>query len=382
MIRTLTPGNYIPGIDGLRAISILAVMLYHFSLLGFGWIGVQLFFVISGFLITKILLELKEKHAHENSGGFFKTFYARRALRIFPVYVLYLAFITLFFLVVRQPKVFTEYIGYALTYTVNISRIFPNYVATPEFAHLWSLSIEEQFYVVWPFVVFLLTRRALKYLVVGLIFIVPLLRLGTSIYLAQLNSDPFWVAEAIYNLTPLQLDGFAMGALLTLAYMNRQGASTLQLTFKWRYVALYVLVVAAFLGFTILRYQHEVGLGKILFNMGLIGHFVLRYEEYAIGFTLINLGCALVIIGLLNAGLGILSHPWLDRIGKVSYGMYVFHTMVLLAFLEALSRWGISPRSVPGLVACALFIVVTYGVPRVSFTVFESQFLKLKDRFT
>src|SRR5262249_7626528 len=148
-------------------------ILFHAQFLGCGWIGVQLFFVLSGFLITSILIEAREKFA---LGGYLKQFYIKRILRIFPIYYLYLAALACLFFALRTPASLPADLPYLLTYVYNYRRATEQVTKSMMYVHLWSLSIEEQFYLFWPFVVFFLSKKWLAKLCAALILIIPLAR--------------------------------------------------------------------------------------------------------------------------------------------------------------------------------------------------------------
>lgn len=147
-----------PSLDGLRGLAIALVILYHLNLVGFGWVGVQLFFVLSGFLITRLLLALREQ---PSLGSYLKIFYGRRALRIFPVYYLYLLLLLLLWwaLPTAQQGPVAEQWRYAASYTSNWLGMTGGHQKTYFLDHFWSLPIEEQFYLFWPLLLFFTPRR-------------------------------------------------------------------------------------------------------------------------------------------------------------------------------------------------------------------------------
>ena len=188
--------SHLPSIDGLRGIAVLLVMQYHFWALPFslykrkptllvddgvalvfgaGWIGVDLFFVLSGFLITGILLDVK------GHGGYFRNFYARRTLRIMPVYFLFLAFVIfviplvpLFdggFAVTSETENLRNEQFWFWTYLANIAASLQSIHIQPGFVnlHFWTLAVEEQFYLIWPLVVLVLNRQRLAITCVAMI---------------------------------------------------------------------------------------------------------------------------------------------------------------------------------------------------------------------
>ena len=150
------PARYIPELDGLRALAIVGVLLFHLHVPGaeFGWAGVQLFFVLSGFLITGILLNSKAR------SDYFSRFYVRRTLRIFPIYFLLLGLVLVYALLRRLPySGFPWYAFYFQNYYIGWTS---NHTQFPGlFAHTWSLAVEEQFYLLWPLIVWVLSPRSL-----------------------------------------------------------------------------------------------------------------------------------------------------------------------------------------------------------------------------
>ena len=218
----------VPVLDGLRGIAILAVMLYHFQqygvmdggsgweavyagVVGLGWTGVNLFFVLSGFLITGILYDSRED-AH-----YYRVFYARRTVRIFPLYYATLAAYFLVIPLVRRHLHAPDLVDLAgtaaqfctWTYLLNWLIGAKGFtVVSALIQHFWSLSIEEQFYVVWPWIVRNLTRRRLMLLCAGL-------TAGALALRAML--DLLHRADAAYTWTFCRTDAMAIGALIALA---------------------------------------------------------------------------------------------------------------------------------------------------------------------
>ena len=161
----------------------LLVLVFHFARIKsstfkfeIGWVGLQIFFVLSGFLITKILLASREKSLKD----FLRQFFLRRALRIFPLYYGYLVFLLLLFFAFHEPKDILSYSTYLFTYSYNFSILSNDWEFSRMYVHLWSLSVEEQFYLVWPFAVYFLSVSSLKKLMVGLILVIPLFKIGRA----------------------------------------------------------------------------------------------------------------------------------------------------------------------------------------------------------
>jgi peptidoglycan/LPS O-acetylase OafA/YrhL len=202
----LLANKRIPSLDGLRTISVALVIVSHlFPTLGnysnVGMLGVKFFFVISGFLITGLLLKEFDKTSNIN----LIKFYFRRTLRIFPPYYFYLLviFIALKFNIIS----FTESFVPSLTYTSNY--LVPN---TWNLLHTWSLSVEEQFYLIFPFVLIFLGKRKIAWLLIGLIIICPFLRLAD--YQLYSESVKMWIYYGFHA----NADGLATGCLLAVFY--------------------------------------------------------------------------------------------------------------------------------------------------------------------
>ncbi len=238
----LPPGERIPVLDGIRGIAILLVMVFHFwvfgiatgtrlwervyaSAAGMGWVGVDLFFVLSGFLITGILYDSRGRQ------HYFQVFYGRRTVRIFP---LYYASLALFFWIIPFLLVRLHHSQFSETYNSPTAKLFAwtyllnwyeglrgfNAVSLP-LQHFWSLAVEEQFYLVWPILVLTLARRRLMVLCGGLMALGLVLR--AVLYAIHLPS-------AAYTLIFCRADSLAIGALVALSARDPRDWKTLV---KW-----------------------------------------------------------------------------------------------------------------------------------------------------
>ncbi len=221
----MTGRRYVPELDGIRGIAILMVAVFHFSAVFDahgpfrilraiaipGWSGVDLFFVLSGYLITGILLDAK------TSPDYFRRFYIRRILRIFPVYYVALLFCFTFGRGLLLPAGEGDWRA-GLAYVFHVSNWLSLGAAElPNLNHFWSLAVEEQFYLVWPFAVYFLRRRDLVRTGVLLMVLAPALRFILLIVAGQ-GPD---VLRIIYVLTPARADTIAFGALMAVAARDR-----------------------------------------------------------------------------------------------------------------------------------------------------------------
>jgi peptidoglycan/LPS O-acetylase OafA/YrhL len=374
--------SYIPELQGLRGIAVLGVVCYHCHprLVGtwiygaslWGWAGVNLFFVLSGFLITSILLEAREKPRY------FRNFYGRRALRIWPVYVLVLAVCYL-----NAPW----FVGFPIpvairsapwwVYILFLQNLF-HLSLPPAIGPTWSLAIEEQYYFLWaPVVRFLRRPWMLAAVLIGALIASPLFRLT---HLA-------WITKTH---TVTHIDGIAMGSLLAL------GLYTLQLSRRvWLGIGLAAIPTGfiaagtiaggtAFLDSALTTGFAGAVLAAIASTTGVpddSGHRVLG-SGYPVpsGWAGVGRGASPGWRGARNPLNALLRRGPLAFYGRISYGLYMTHIMVFIYFGWFDAR--MDHYGVPGnlavvafrLVACtALATALWYG--------FESQILKLKRYF-
>lgn len=379
-------GDRIPVLDGIRGIAILLVMTFHFWIVGIsgdtlpwkgvygdvagmGWMGVDLFFVLSGFLITGILYDSRQ------TLHYFRVFYGRRTVRIFP---LYYAALTIFLLI--GPLILTHLHSITLkgvqstdsanlfswTYLLNWYEGLKgwNSVAHP-LQHFWSLAIEEQFYLVWPFLVLKLARRRLMAVCVALMVVALAMR-----------AVMYWIhfPYAAYTWTVCRADSLAMGALVALSARDLADWSRL---LKWaRRLALPALA--------------SIILGRILNPNCTVGPgdtptFFMNTFELTLAGIFFG-ACIVIAVGSheQSAGHRLLASPVLRFFGKYSYGLYVCHLPVIVVFAKAglnaghLVKWlhseFLSVLTVNG-VALAVSITIAFA----SWHLYEKQWLKLKN---
>ncbi len=313
----------------------MMVLLFHAaqeglplpSVVTFGQTGVDLFFVLSGFLITSILLAARQRDWTE-----VRTFYARRSLRIFPLYYLCLIVCNHFFFPCNWP-----YWVYLQNFWISTGRTMDGPV------HLWSLAVEEQFYLVWPFLVLFVPRRFLLRILAALI----VMSFGLRIVLAAHHQD-------VYSMTFTRLDGLSAGAVL--ATLHHHGS--LQ---RWRSVLLGLAIGGvALVALTWWRFH---GSGDPFF---VATKYSLLATAYAgvIGYLICCPGARISRL---------LSIRPMRYVGRISYGLYVWHPFVFSLTYRWLRAYSVLTR---GLVAFVLAFATAY----VSWYGYERHFLKLKDR--
>jgi peptidoglycan/LPS O-acetylase OafA/YrhL len=338
------PRNYIPQLDGLRAFAVSFVLVAHGlyseipslkKITDYGSTGILLFFIISGFLISRILIRSK------GSPNYFFNFYARRGLRIWPLYyaVLALSFALLKF-GPPQPSMTTEiHVWVYLTYLQNL--IYGHQPVPVGLSPTWTLAVEEQFYLTWPLIVYFSSRKTLRWLCLALMIAAPIIR--------------FWDHFDSWN-TLCQLDALALGALLAC-----EGYDPERLLRICRYAVLL---------FPLGMLLHASGIAWIdrWFNGNL-------FEIYG--------GAALVYLTMQTstAAASIFANSLLRYIGKISYGIYLFNVPVFAALGYVLKGIRHSPSITTHIIFLLIGSAMTIGVAALSYSLFESPLLRLKKYF-
>jgi peptidoglycan/LPS O-acetylase OafA/YrhL len=365
----------IPGLDGLRAIAFFLVFLFHANTLDVGWVGVVLFFVLSGFLITGILIEMKEKLP---SKVYFIKFYGRRFLRIFPLYYFYLFVMLaitfgLYSAGYRQNRMleYFEQVPYALAYVYNFFTGSALYKGPSYFInHFWSLSVEEQFYIFWPMLILLTPKTAYKKLFIASIVLGPVFRFGLS-YLYNhhtfsfLGSNP---AAGIYTLPFSHLDAFGFGA-----YISQYRLPKARQQFWVLLLALPVIGFAT-------QYLATGDFGS-LSGIGFPFPIANGYKQIW-GYSLLNYFFAVTIYAVAREGLfnRFLELSWMKYLGKISYGLYVYH-FSLFFFAGRLQDFLPLTSDQALVLTPILALAGTILLASLSYKYIEKPILDLKDRF-
>lgn len=350
--------NYLKGLDGLRALAAMGVLISHvyksqdkFGFSGTSSLysahsGVIVFFTLSGFLITYLLLQEKETHQSID----IRHFYLRRILRIWPLYFFYITLC----LLLNQFVFHFELQN--LGYLVLMALFLPNIVFNlnkyqPGTGPLWSIGIEEQFYLIWPWIIRKVTH--LKRFIV--IFLSGML---------LFKGGAFLISEVLHNKLPksiastLGFDVMAIGGLFAIIYFENQKTNTI-LKYRYIIIALFTFHYAATFFITpmsSISYLKDSVLG-ILTSL-----FIITQISSVSKFQ-------------------ILETPLLKYIGKLSFGIYVYHSMVILFFQHIVTKaWGFQFNHVSQLVIATM--ITTIAVSYISFNTMERYFLNLKARYT
>lgn len=364
MTASIPKREHYPALDGLRGIAILLVVFFHnFGFIDyfyFGWLGVDLFFVLSGFLITDILIsEVGSKH-------FLKNFYVRRVLRIFPLYYL---FLIVFLLILPNIdaykdnlKYYTDNQWWMWSYLQNWLYVFKVPEDTNVLLHLWSLGVEEQFYIIWPFIILLLRKPKLLlvFSLTALLFI-----LCARLYLWYINVEGLHYF-GLYTFT--RIDGLCIGSALALIRFIKPD-------FISRFTAPVILSVAA--------------LNFLFYFINKINNYSFPYFAF-VGYTTFAVVFAVLVHEASskqkNIITGILSVSPLRFLGKISYGFYIFHWPVYLFLSPVLVKYLASQIQAENfyIQICASLLATIAGlvISIISYYFFEMKFLKLKKYFS
>lgn len=286
--------NYIPQLDGLRAIAVLLVVLCHFEFANIqgGFIGVDIFFTISGFIITKLIIEKKRNNTFS-----FKDFYIRRIVRLLPVLLVVVIATTIVSYVIFTNELFGDTIQSAIFSIIPVSNIYfalttgywDGDIITKPLLHTWSLSVEEQFYIIWPFLLVLLFSKTKESISIILLVCFILL----NVFISQFITSKF--PDESYYATPLRLYEFFLGALIVFLP---------KITYKLFLYSIYGISLLAIFGLSF--YFNET----------------YSFPHYWAFFPC--LATALCIYSC-HVDTHILSNKYMCYIGKLSYTLYLVH---------------------------------------------------------
>jgi peptidoglycan/LPS O-acetylase OafA/YrhL len=351
-----------PQLDALRVFAVAAVLVHHFMdleslpwVLGninWGVLGVRLFFVLSGFLITGILV--RARLLADGSPGeawtALRRFYARRTLRIFPLYYLV---ITIALILNVGPV--REILPWLVSYTSNL------YISAKGewihcFSHFWSLAVEEQYYLAWPWVVLFAPKRLLIPSAAALVAIGPIYR-----WFAVAND---FNVQALRCFTLTAMDSLGAGSLLALAMNSEIPNNRIQLCLR--------------------RYVLPAGLGGVL----LFEFLIISGRLKDVGEVGLDLAAAAVfawLIGSAAAGFGgvtgsILQWRPLVFTGRITYGIYVYHFFLPMIYATSSQRLGLTPPA-PGIFNLVLSSAIAFSVASLSWVLFERPINNLKRHF-
>lgn len=347
--------DYAPALDGLRGVAIIAVMLFHAEIIFFsgGFVGVDVFFVLSGFLITSLLIQEYDRAGFIN----LKHFYMRRLLRLGPALIfLLICFVVISYLFVDKEKAAKNYVDalVSLLYFSNWARAFNFY--PPDFlGHTWSLSIEEQFYILWPVVLLTLLRTIKnRWYIFFFSTMVALASWVLRVYFTMADVS----VERLYNGLDTRADalmiGCALGVLVSSRLLNKQNETCLA---KW------LSYISAFSMLCFLSALH-------------LGEWQDR-SMYYIGFVVIEFIAAIFILDVMinrTSLIGkILAMRGVVWVGSISYGLYLWHYPIYRTMFElGFNRWTVVLAGT----------LMTFTVAACSYYFLERPMLKFRRFFT
>jgi peptidoglycan/LPS O-acetylase OafA/YrhL len=364
-----------PALDGIRAVAVTLVFMEHFGggahggrVLNLindirvrGWVGVDLFFVLSGFLITGILFDTR------NDSHYFKRFFARRSLRIFPVFYLVVAV-----LLALTPILHYQWRAGHLLFLIYMGNFFGNHDFSlytvfsanhPTFkasiGHFWSLCVEEQFYLLWPAVVWMVRDRIkLLWTAAGISVLALLLRCVMLVMAGPVHAET-WIIRTL----PFRMDTLLIGAMLALLLRGPNAD-------RWQRRCRPLFLVCT-----------GLALGIFFFSPAYDSPWLLT-----VGLTITALASAGLIGSTLRAGspaFRLFYRKPLRTLGKYSYGFYIFHYVYVWAWIQLLVWFTnhFHSKAIAGVLALSINFTVTFFVSKLSYELFEVKFLRWKRYF-
>jgi len=347
----------IDALDGLRALAMTMVVAQHCHLLPFGWTGVWLFFLISGYVIT--LGFVGGAPATGTRTRAYATFLMRRAVRIVPAYVLYLVACVIVLLVLGRHAPLGD-LPYLASFTFNWQMIFdwwPGSSQWAPFGHLWTLSVEQQFYLLFPLLALLLPARWQTGTMLALVAAGPALRWAFVQWLVARDpsADPGWLAFAVYAASPCHVDAFLIGALvarLEPVWRERPRAC--------RAVCATGLAIAAAYAATYVAVNAQLGATGIDVLRNVVSGVLYGQQREVFVYLAVDAAALAVLLHTLRHGRGTAWLAWrpLAWVGRVSYGGYLFHALVLWLLARTL---GLNVEALP-VAQRLLFLAVAWGL--------------------
>lgn len=362
-----------PALNGIRALAVMMVFATHYgggaksgwllniynSLRLRGWMGVDLFFALSGFLITGILYDTRA------DSRFFTRFFARRSVRIFPVFYLVVAILLLL-----TPIFHYQWRAGHLPFLIYMGNFLANFdqslyevvstnhpAASAHLGHLWSLCVEEQFYLLWPFVVWKVRDRdRLLWIACGMSFLALAFRTSLLVLSPALAHQIMWSL-------PARMDALFMGAILALL-LRGESSDRCQRACKWVFLGASALVATIFVLSPASDSAWLLSIGLTLIGAASAGLIGMTLRSGSPAFRLFHL------------------RP-LWTLGKYSYGFYLYHLIWpgVWAWLATWLTIRLHSSALGGAIMNVVNFIVTFAVAKLSYDLFEARFFHLKERF-
>ena len=290
-------------LDGLRGVAVVMVFLLHHNYLNLGWMGVDVFFALSGFLITSILRRMREDE------HYWGEFWIKRVTRILPPLILTIIIVPVF----RLHSSAAQLAAYVFSLGDYLAYARPNYQTLQS---LWSLAVEEHFYIVWPFAVRFMRRMPLIQLISVVLLLESILRAAVSLH----HSRAF---DLVYYTTPFRLDGLLLGALLAVLFESPGKKAIIGRFSALTGIGVAIVYIGMRLAFG-LRFTRAAN-SSVLYNLGV--------------YPLVSLGCTALVAYVLTHGDSIparlLSSRPIVFLGSISYGLYLYQVPILEIVVRA-----------------------------------------------
>jgi peptidoglycan/LPS O-acetylase OafA/YrhL len=346
--------------------------------LSFGYLGVYAFFVLSGYLITPIII--KTKHHTSSFRKFLINFYGRRAFRIFPPYYLYLLIISIIILLLGFQSIpfynaFFLQLPYAITYTYDFYHATKYFEHNSLLSHFWSLAVEEQFYIIWPLILFFLREKWLKSVFIIFIILGPVIRLVIGNIIDH-NIFEFMTNQkdvGIYVLPVSHIDAFVIGGYFSM-FIRKYTPST-------RFLAIITTIIAVIGVLTskiVTNKFHWLSLGY--------GPYMIDSLKYLWAYTIFGIFFSLILLRLNKRNFfpSLFENRALAYLGKISYGLYIYHFAILYWVENAIKSTSIFLNSESVLfkiVVAAISFALSTVASVISFEFFEKYTLEWKDKY-
>jgi peptidoglycan/LPS O-acetylase OafA/YrhL len=351
--------KHIPALDGIRGLAVLLVIFYHTGggakssqpivhsigvVNKYGWTGVTLFFVLSGFLITGILWDTRDDPHH------LKNFYARRSLRIFPLYYFALILVVIGSIPTGQIHDCFRRLWVYVLYLQNVDAfgLHPHALPSPMITvHFWSLAVEEQFYLIWPAVILRMKTLRQTQGMCAAVFVVS----SVAQFIYSFSAAPLPHNESLWA----NAGGLALGGYIAIGIRRKQDFTK---------IAHYLMPISL-----------------VVFIAGTLGSNRVRT---IFDLTTISLSWGCLVVLCLSPGMirRTFEVPWLRWVGTISYGMYIYHWL-FRTYYEWIA-WKIYPHASDSAHQGLRFLItfiLTIGISWLSFTYFERPISKLKRHF-
>jgi peptidoglycan/LPS O-acetylase OafA/YrhL len=389
---------YLPQFDGIRGLFCFSILIihHHFTYLNLpsnlGYFTMHCFFIMSSFLITRALLI--DKQRSDSFKTFFLKFYIKRTLRIFPVYFAYIFFVALLGILTAPTAAKSilgimyelKYFGWMLlTFTYNFKDLYClftdyMYAKCMFFPHLWSLALEEQFYIIVPFMIYFLSIKNIKRLTIAMIIIFPIIRVVGFDWLCSLTDDNMHRSFILYRSTIFQYDAFFYGTFLALFDITWSDKTMNRLF----YLILFIFILTIPINGWIIQQQTGENFIKIITSYD----FMTRNGQYVYLDILVNMLCVLLFYICFKdtSRFSIFKNKFIIDVGsKVTYSSYVYQYLFIIPvfvfifpfFFETLKIGRFLSELFSMAISIPLLLLLSY----MSYNKMELYFLNKKDKY-